>query len=167
MELRDSYCGAYTTETHLGKWGLVLVEVSFLKLKHSLKFKHVQGGIMSLIKVFSIVAFMFSFSSVACADDSASAASTRSENGQQTQELTKEQKKEMRKNRKAVKDLKRELKADGKYSKEDRKKLRALKKEMRKKTESAPAPTKPTEEQINDADSEPETEAETDMLDPE
>lgn len=89
----------------------------------------------------------------------------KSHNGKK-KDMTPEEIAEKKANRKAIRDARAALKKDGKLSKEDRKKLRAMKDAARKKMNSgaAPAPTpgKDTQQMIDDADSEPETEESSD-----
>lgn len=91
----------------------------------------------------------------------------KSHNGKK-QALTPEELAQKKADREALRAAKANLKKDGKLSKDDRKKLRAMKKSARKKfnsasssSSSAPA-SKDTQQMIDDADGEPETETEAD-----
>lgn len=100
-------------------------------------------------------------------DDNANAPvskGTKSHNGKK-QEMSPEEIQQRKAARKAIQEARNNLKKDGKLSKEDRKQLRKLKKEARKKfngggSNETPAPGKDTRQMIDDADAEPETEQE-------
>lgn len=133
---------------------------------------------MSLKIVLVLMAMSFSCPAFSHEDPSEAPASetlskgVKSHNGKK-QDLTPEEIAQKKADREALKAARANFKKDGKFSKEDRKKLRAMKKEARKKihgatsegSNSSISTGKNTQQMIDDADSEPETEQE-DAADP-
>lgn len=113
---------------------------------------------MSLTKMFATIVCVFSISVSVFAEDKIKGES--SHNGV-TKEMTPDEVQKKIAHKKAIKAAKKELKKDGKFSKEDRKKIKKMKKAANvgaSEDVPPPKPTKDTEQMIDDADAEPDME---------